>query len=197
MPRRSQYQAALRPASLTVRMTTWPAMRGMGQLWPSRRSAGKQRYPAGKDGCGVASIERIAYPRFKRFLSARELRVFYTPQLEEIAWAKSQVRSAEHLLALMVQLKCFNRMGHFPSLDDVPDVVVAHIRRDLGLGEDVAPVYDSDRTRKSHRTLIRRRSGVVSFHSRISSARPGCHHEDRPSPPCVARPEHFVAAVTV
>jgi hypothetical protein len=111
---------------------------------------------------GEASIERTAYPRFKRFLSARELHVFYTPQLEEIAWAKSQVRSAEHLLALMVQLKCFNRMGHFPSLDDVPDVVVAHIRRDLGLGEDVAAVYDSDRTRKSHRTLIRRRSGVVS-----------------------------------
>ena len=110
----------------------------------------------------MASIERTAYPRFKRFLSARELHVFYTPQLEEIAWAKSQVRSAEHLLALMVQLKCFNRMGHFPSLDDVPDVVVAHIRRALGLGEDVAAVYDSDRTRKSHRTLIRRRSGVVS-----------------------------------
>jgi hypothetical protein len=36
-------------------------------------------------------------------------------------------------------------MGYFPRLDDVPDAV-AHIRRDLGLGEDVAAVYDSDRT---------------------------------------------------
>ncbi|HEX2289935.1 MAG TPA: hypothetical protein VHH53_07020, partial [Pseudonocardiaceae bacterium] len=28
-----------------------------------------------------------------------------------------------HLLALMVQLKYFNRMGYFPRLDDVPDAV--------------------------------------------------------------------------
>jgi hypothetical protein len=110
----------------------------------------------------VASIERTAYPRFKRFLSARELHVFYAPQPEEVAWAREQTRSDGHLLALMVQLKCFNRMGHFPGLDDVPDVVAAQIRRDLGLGEDVAAVYDSDRTRKSHRTLIRRRREVVS-----------------------------------
>jgi hypothetical protein len=41
----------------------------------------------------VTSIERTAYPRFKRFLSARELHVFYTPQPEEIAWASGQVRS--------------------------------------------------------------------------------------------------------
>ncbi|MEV6334117.1 DUF4158 domain-containing protein [Nocardia vinacea] len=67
-----------------------------------------------------------------------------------------------HLLALMVQLKCFNRMGYFPRLDDVSEAVVAHIRRDLGLGEDVAAVYDSDRTRGHHRMLIRRRSEVVS-----------------------------------
>src|SRR5664279_5663655 len=29
----------------------------------------------------MASIERTAYPRFKRFMSARELHVFYTPQV--------------------------------------------------------------------------------------------------------------------
>jgi hypothetical protein len=44
----------------------------------------------------VTSIERTAYPRFKRFLSARELHVFYTPQPEEIAWARGQARSDEH-----------------------------------------------------------------------------------------------------
>ncbi|MGW2651496.1 DUF4158 domain-containing protein [Streptomyces sp. NPDC001393] len=87
---------------------------------------------------------------------AGELHVFYTPQTEEIAWASGQVRSDNHLLALMVQLKCFNRMGYFPRLDDVPEAA-AHIRRDLGLGEDVAAVYDSDRTRGHHRMLIRRR----------------------------------------
>ena len=38
----------------------------------------------------MTSIERTAYPRFKQFLSARELHVFYTPQPEEIAWARGR-----------------------------------------------------------------------------------------------------------
>jgi len=46
----------------------------------------------------VASIERTAYPRFKRFLSARELHVFYTPQTDEIVWAHGVAGSDEHLL---------------------------------------------------------------------------------------------------
>ena len=32
----------------------------------------------------MASVERTAYPRFRRFMSARELHVFYTPAAEEI-----------------------------------------------------------------------------------------------------------------
>ena len=36
----------------------------------------------------MASIERTAYPRFKRFMSVRELQVFYTPQPDEIVWAR-------------------------------------------------------------------------------------------------------------
>ena len=35
----------------------------------------------------MASIERTAYPRFKRFMSARELHVFYT-RSHEIVWAR-------------------------------------------------------------------------------------------------------------
>lgn len=70
----------------------------------------------------MASIERTAYPRFKRFLSARELHVFYTPQPDEIEWARSVASSDEHLLAVMVQLKAYGRLGHFPTLEDVPEL---------------------------------------------------------------------------
>jgi hypothetical protein len=45
-------------------------------------------------GCGfMASVERTAYPRFRRFMSARELHVFYTPAAEEIAWARENASS--------------------------------------------------------------------------------------------------------
>lgn len=66
----------------------------------------------------MASIERTAYPRYKRFLSARELHVFYTPQPEEIAWAPEVAGLDAHLLAVMVLLKAFNRFGPFPGLGE-------------------------------------------------------------------------------
>ena len=109
----------------------------------------------------MASIERTAYPRFKRFMSARELHVFYTPQPDEIVWAREAAGSDEHLLALVVLFKAFSRLGYFPALDEVPAEVVGHIRRDLRLPEHVAPVYASARTAERHRSLVRARSEAV------------------------------------
>ena len=109
----------------------------------------------------MTSIERTAYPRFKRFMSARELHVFYTPQPDEIVWAREAAGSDEHLLALVVLLKAFNRLGYFPALDEVPAEVVGHIRRDLRLPEHIAPVYASARTAERHRSLVRARSEAV------------------------------------
>jgi hypothetical protein len=109
----------------------------------------------------VTSIERTAYPRFKRLLSARELHVFFTPQPDEVAWARSAAGPDEHVLALVVWLKCFGRLGYFPALETVPAAVVDHVRRDLGLAEEVAAVHSAARTAERHRDLVRRRFGVV------------------------------------
>jgi hypothetical protein len=55
----------------------------------------------------VASWHRssAAYPRFKRAVPARELHEAFTPTAGEIAWAREQTRTPEHLLALVVLLK--------------------------------------------------------------------------------------------
>ena len=50
----------------------------------------------------MPAIEDVTVSRFKRFMSARELHVFYTPQPDEIAWAREAAGSDEHLLALVV-----------------------------------------------------------------------------------------------
>ena len=68
----------------------------------------------------MASVEWTAYPRFRRFMSARELHVFYTPAAEEIVWARENASSDEHLLGLVIQLKTFSRLGYFLTLDEVP-----------------------------------------------------------------------------
>jgi hypothetical protein len=91
----------------------------------------------------------------------RELHVFYTPQPDEIVWAREAASSDENLLALVTQLKAFNRLGYFPVLNEVPAEVVGHIRRDLRLPEGTMPICASARTAERHRNLVRARGEVV------------------------------------
>jgi len=108
----------------------------------------------------MTSIERTAYPRFKRLITARELHVFFAPSEEERAWAEEATASNEHQLALLVALKSYQRMGCFPKAYDVPDQVVEFVRRAVELPESILPVYGSERTAKSHRSMVRERCGV-------------------------------------
>jgi Domain of unknown function (DUF4158) len=76
----------------------------------------------------MPSLERTAYPRFARVITAQELERAYTPSQEELTWARGTVRTPNHLLCLGILLKSFQRLHYFPDLDAVPEVVVNHIR---------------------------------------------------------------------
>ncbi|MFJ4897005.1 MULTISPECIES: DUF4158 domain-containing protein [unclassified Streptomyces] len=108
----------------------------------------------------MTSIERTAYPRFKRLITARELHVFFTPSEEERAWAEEVADSDEHQLALLLALRSYQRMGCFPKAYDVPDQVVEFVRRAAELPENTLPVYGSERTAKSQRSMVRQRCGM-------------------------------------
>lgn len=103
----------------------------------------------------MASIERTAYPRFKRHPSSAELAYVYTPTPDEIELARSASRGDQHLLTLTVLLKCFQRLGYFPKLEEIPPGVVEHVRGWLGLDSEVALGYDAARTLSRHHRLIR------------------------------------------
>lgn len=108
----------------------------------------------------MTSIERTAYPRFGRLVSAREL-TGMSPSVDEVIWARSVARSDSHLLALVLSLKCFQRLGYFPRRGEVPDVVTEHMRRCLDLAEGTKPEVGSERTGTSQHQLVRERVGVV------------------------------------
>lgn len=63
----------------------------------------------------MTSIERTAYPQFRRLTTARVLHVFFTPTEDEAAWARERTETPESLLALLVDLKCFQKMARFCS----------------------------------------------------------------------------------
>ena len=85
----------------------------------------------------MTSVDRTAYPRFGRVVPGRELADAFTPTDAEAEWARSRTQDPEHLLALAVLLKSYQRLGYFPKVVDVPSVVVWHVRGCLGLDPEV------------------------------------------------------------
>lgn len=109
----------------------------------------------------MASIERTAYPRFRKAVPARELHEVFTPSPAEVRWARETARTEANLLVLLVLLKGLQRLGYVPRLADVPVLVVVHLRSCLDLAEDVDLVAESERTVERYRQLVRERVGVV------------------------------------
>ncbi|MGW3473796.1 DUF4158 domain-containing protein, partial [Saccharopolyspora sp. NPDC000995] len=115
----------------------------------------------------MASIDRTAYPRFKRAVSLRELAEAFTPTQDEITWARGRTQHEQHLLTLLVRLKCYQRLGYFAKLADVPATVVEHVRGVLELPDTVAAETDAERTAKRHRQFVRDRVGVKFEAARV------------------------------
>ena len=110
--------------------------------------------------CVLTSIDRTAYPRFRGIVSARELVQGFTPTPDEAAWARGKTIADQAFLALVTWLKCYQRLRRFPDLEEVPAVVIDHIRAGLGLPDDVAAVVESARSAARYRDVIRERLGV-------------------------------------
>ncbi len=137
----------------------------------------------------MTSIERTAYPQFRRLTSARVLHVFFTPSEDEAAWARERTETPESLLALLVDLKCFQRMARFCSREEIPHAVTDHVRHCLGLAPETEADHGAARTMRLHRSQVRKRQGATRDPRRAralaeaairEAARPGeC---DRPAP---------------
>ena len=122
-------------------------------------------------------IERTAYPRLSRTVSARDLDEVFTPTADELLWAQVRTASDQHFLALVVLLKCYQRLGYFPRLEQVPVEVVGHVGRAAELRASVEPRYESDRTLWRHREWIRTRLGVVFDPGRVRGIAEGAMRE--------------------
>ena len=91
------------------------------------------------------------------------LHVFFTPAAEEVAWARERTASPEALLALVLDLKCLQKMARFCSREEIPEVVVDHVRRRLGLGSEVEPDHGAARA------AVHRPSAYAAWRGRASS----------------------------
>ncbi|MFD8811270.1 DUF4158 domain-containing protein [Streptomyces sp. NPDC059627] len=113
------------------------------------------------------SIERTAYPRFKRLITAHELHLFFAPTREEVAWAAERMGSDGHQLALLPTLKSYQRTDRFPKPDEYPEMVIDFVRRTVELPEGTLPLYETGRTAERRRAEVRQRWGRSTSSPRL------------------------------
>ncbi len=74
-----------------------------------------------------------AYPRLKSTLTDAELAEIYTPTPEEIAFADLHTQSETAKVGVLLLLKTFQRLGYFLPIAAIPQRIVHHITRRVGL----------------------------------------------------------------
>lgn len=107
-------------------------------------------------------IERTAYPKLSPNPSTQEIEERYTPTQEEIAWAKTHVRTQAGLLGWVVTLKVFQAMHYFPAPEDIPKGVIRHIRSQLKLPTSLSGV-PSQRSWRLYQKHIRGHLKIQSY----------------------------------
>lgn len=70
----------------------------------------------------------------------------YTPDIEELEWVRRNARGQSSRLGLLVLLKVFQQMHHFPNLDSIPTAVIEHVRTTADFGAEVEFGYDRARS---------------------------------------------------
>ena len=87
----------------------------------------------------MTAIERTAYPTFARAPQPRELLTLYTPTPEDVVFVATTARGPSQKFALMILLKVFQKLGYFPAPQQIPGVIITHIRGVMRLPEDLVP----------------------------------------------------------
>ncbi|MGW3658662.1 hypothetical protein ACWD6R_24565 [Streptomyces sp. NPDC005151] len=79
----------------------------------------------------MTSIERTAYPRFKRLITAHELHLFFAPSRDEVEWAATRTDCDEHLLAQLLALIREQQQAIVEALIGNYRTVLQHIDADV------------------------------------------------------------------
>lgn len=121
----------------------------------------------------MSSIERTAYPRYskRRKIKQKEL-CQYTLTHDEIDLMKTVANKPHSHLNFAAQLKTFQRLGYFISIDEVPDEIVHHIRQSLKLHHRLKIGYQSKTTLHAHRNKIRQHLKVKRWGSENIDGQP-------------------------
>jgi len=110
----------------------------------------------------MTSVERTAYPRFRRAPTVRELRELYTPTPTDIAFVATTARGLAQKFGLMILLKAYQRLGYFPKPETIPGAIIGHIRAVMQFKADLVPDIASNHTLYRYHAAIRKHLEIQS-----------------------------------
>ncbi len=113
----------------------------------------------------MPNISDTAYPRFKANPSQKDLERIFAPTAEEKQFAWAHTNDERQTLRLLVWLKVFQRLGHFPCLSEIPDRIIEYIAETIAADPDLDRLeeYDRSRVKWVHQTLVRDFLGVTAY----------------------------------
>jgi hypothetical protein len=108
----------------------------------------------------MTAIERTAYRRLKAHPTMGELADLFTPLPEDRRLASATVRGAEQELTFLTLFKCFQCLGYFPDLEQVPLRIIQYLRTCLHLPPDT-PCGAPKRSKLRYYAAIRTHLGIT------------------------------------
>ncbi|MEE9359202.1 MAG: Tn3 family transposase [Hyphomicrobium sp.] len=113
----------------------------------------------------MTTIDRTAYPRFRRRYSADELRADFSLLHPDHRFIGKTARGRSGRLTLATMLVCRRRFGWFPRLRRIPSQVVIHMAGQLGLKDPTSLLNETKRkkTLAYYRDAIRAHIGGKAF----------------------------------
>jgi len=111
----------------------------------------------------VTAIDRTIYRRMRLGYSAKELIEACITTREERRFVTMMTRDSQHQLNLMLWIKVFPCPDYFPTLGEIPALLMDHIRMSLDLAADCFPGYDHDRTLYCHHQVVREYYQILPY----------------------------------
>jgi hypothetical protein len=111
----------------------------------------------------MTAIHETAYPRLRSDWTDKLLTEIFTPQKEEIRFAKGCTRQPLAFISILVQLKVFQYLGRFIPFNQISRPIIRHIVRFLNANAELATsIFHQPRDLKSrYIQSIRKFMGVT------------------------------------
>jgi len=114
----------------------------------------------------MISINKTAYPRFRKAYSDQELDKLFRPTKKELEFINQHTRKDVSKLTLLALLKSYQQLAYLPAVSKIPKVLYQYLGSCLGLSEEIKLLNSTASNKKTfyrYRKIIRTYLGVFAW----------------------------------